>query len=599
VAAGRPAPRRPPWARAVRRVVAGAVLASVSGLLARELARRELRGYVAEQAALRRVATLVAQAATPEEVFAGVVAEVGQLFGVEQTLVNRYDPDGGATTVMGAWARDGVVAPLPVGTRWQLGGRNVSTAVMRTGRAARIGDYGETAGEAVGEAAALARTRGIRSSVGVPIVVDGRLWGHLSLVSSRERAFPADAEARLAGFTGLVATAIAGAQSRLELRDHAAEQAALRRVATLVARAAAPHEVFAAVTEEVGHLLGVDFTLLDRYRPDGGVTVLGAWARTGPPPTPIGSRFSLGGRNVTTLVHETGKPARVDRYGPDSGSLSAAVVEAGMRSAVGVPVYVEGRLWGMIAAGARRPAGLPADTEARLAGFTELVASAIANTESQAQLTASRARIVAAADHARRRIERDLHDGAQQRLVTLAMQLRAAQAAVPAGADELHAQLDALAKQASAAVDELRELARGIHPAVLAEGGLAPALRSLARRAAVPVRLDVRGARRLPEQIEIAAYYAVSAALTNAAKHADASVVDVVVDIAPPADGGSLHVRVCDDGRGGADLDGGSGLVGLKDRVEALSGRLTVRTQDGSGTCVEVELPLEMPPGVD
>src|SRR5690606_30365149 len=173
-----------------------------------------------------------------------------------------------------------------------------------------------------------------------------------------------------------------------------------------------------------------------------------------------------------------------------------------------------------------RPAGLPADTEARLAGFTELVASAIANTESQAQLTASRARIVAAADHARRRIERDLHDGAQQRLVTLAMQLRAAQAAVPAGADELHAQLDALAKQASAAVDELRELARGIHPAVLAEGGLAPALRSLARRAAVPVRLDVRGARRLPEQIEIAAYYAVSEALTNAAKHADASVVD-------------------------------------------------------------------------
>jgi signal transduction histidine kinase len=246
----------------------------------------------------------------------------------------------------------------------------------------------------------------------------------------------------------------------------------------------------------------------------------------------------------------------------------------------------------VVAVASCREEPLSADTEARLTGFTGLVASAIANAESQAQLTASRARIVAAADHTRRRIERDLHDGAQQRLVTLAMQLRAAQAAVPHGSVELHAQLDDLVVQASAAVDELRELARGIHPAVLAEGGLRPALRALARRSAVPVRLDVRGVRRLPEQIEIAAYYVVSEALTNAAKHAGASGIDVSVDIDGDARDETLHVQVRDDGRGGADLAGGSGLMGLKDRVEALSGRLSLRTAFGSGTCVDVELPL-------
>jgi signal transduction histidine kinase len=204
---------------------------------------------------------------------------------------------------------------------------------------------------------------------------------------------------------------------------------------------------------------------------------------------------------------------------------------------------------------------------------------------------------VAAADNTRRRIERDLHDGAQQRLVALAMQLRAVQAAAPPDADGLREQLDDLVEQATAAVDELRELARGIHPAVLAEGGLRPVLRALARRSTVPVRLDVRGEGRLPEQVEIAAYYVVSEALTNAAKHAAASVVNVSVEVSGDVRDGTLHLRICDDGRGGADLSGGSGLVGLKDRVEALSGRLSVRTAIGSGTCVEVDLPLDLRSG--
>jgi signal transduction histidine kinase len=235
---------------------------------------------------------------------------------------------------------------------------------------------------------------------------------------------------------------------------------------------------------------------------------------------------------------------------------------------------------------------LPGDTEARLAAFTELAATAIANAESQAQLTASRVRIVAAADQARRRIERDLHDGAQQRLVTIALQLHAAHAAVPLGADELAAQLDVVAAEAASALDELRELARGIHPALLAERGLPPALKTLARRSAVPVELDMRADRRLPEPIEIAAYYLVAEALTNVAKHAHASTVHVELDTADGAAGDVLRVRVHDDGRGGANLAGGSGLVGLNDRVEALGGRLWVDTAPGAGTTVRAELPL-------
>jgi signal transduction histidine kinase len=245
----------------------------------------------------------------------------------------------------------------------------------------------------------------------------------------------------------------------------------------------------------------------------------------------------------------------------------------------------------MIAGSTLEP--LPADTEARLTGFTELVATAIANTESQAQLTASRARIVAAADQTRQRIERDMHDGAQQRLVSLALRLQAAQAAVPPELGELGAELELAVEETTDALEELRELARGIHPAVLAEGGLPLALKTLARRCTVPVELDIRVGRRPPEPIEIATYYLVAEALTNTAKHADASTVHVQIDT---TDGdGALRVSVRDNGRGGADPAGGSGLVGLKDRVEALGGRLSLHTAPGAGTTVRAELPLGPP----
>jgi signal transduction histidine kinase len=207
---------------------------------------------------------------------------------------------------------------------------------------------------------------------------------------------------------------------------------------------------------------------------------------------------------------------------------------------------------------------------------------------SRDELRASRARIVATADETRRRIERDLHDGAQQHLVSLALQLRAAQAAVPPELTELDAELDGVAAGLSDVQEELREFARGIHPAILAEGGLGPALRALARRSKLPVQVDVRTARRLPEPLEVGAYYVVSEALANVAKHARASAVDVDVD----AHGGRLNVRVRDDGVGGAELGRGSGLIGLKDRVEALGGQIVVDSPPGAGTTLSAELPI-------
>ena len=280
--------------------------------------------------------------------------------------------------------------------------------------------------------------------------------------------------------------------------------------------------------------------------------------------------------------------ARLDNY-PPSSPVAEVARELGLRSTVGCPITVEGRLWGQIGVSSVRPEPLPADTEARLADFAELVATAIANTEAQAALTASRARIVATADQTRRRIERDLHDGAQQRLVSLALRLRGAAAAIPPEQDEVHQELASVGSELDEVLGELRELSRGIHPAILSEGGLGPALRTLARRSSVPVELQVGTEGRLPERVEVAAYYVVAEALTNVAKHARASVVQVEVD----AEDGLLRLGVRDDGVGGADPARGSGLVGLKDRVEATGGSLRVDSRAGQGTRLLVELPID------
>jgi signal transduction histidine kinase len=537
-------------------------------------------GFPEEQAAVRRVARLVAGGAPPEEVFAAVTAEAGRLLGAQHSRMSRYDPDG-AARVVATWSGTG--AAHPVGTRTPLGGRNLYTLVFQTGRAARIDDYAAACGPAAG----LARELGVRASVAVPVSVEGRLWGAI-FVGSTHEPLPADTEARLAGFTELAATAIANAQAREELRGFAAGQAALRRVATLVARAAPPREVFAAVADEAGQLLKVDYTVLSRYDSDGLAMVVGHWARVDSGrPLAVGLRVKPEGRNIQALVSDTGRTTQIDDSTAASGASADAAGDWQFQTSVDVPIGVDGRLWGVMSVGSCS-VPLPAGTEARLAGFTELVAAAIANAEAQGALAASRARIVAAGDAARRRIERDLHDGAQQRLVSLSLRLRSTQALAPAGAGELAGRLEGAITEVNSVLEELREIARGLHPAILAQSGLNPALRALARRSAIPVHLDVQVAERLPEPVEVAAYYVVAEALTNAAKHARAHTAEVEV----AAHGGVLHICVRDDGRGGAHLGGGSGLVGLKDRVEALGGRIALHSPARAGTTIHAELPL-------
>jgi signal transduction histidine kinase len=458
---------------------------------------------------------------------------------------------------------------------------------LRTARPARLDDHSHVPG-AYGERV---RQLGIRSGVAAPIVVEGRLWGAIA-VGTRDGLFPAETDERMVAFTELVGTAIANAEgraqleeSRGELRGFAEEQAALRRVATLVARAAAPEKVLAAVAEEAGRLLGANNASMSRFEPDGATRVAAAWGNT----LAIGTRVGFGGRNVNTLVFETGQPARVDDYDDASAAAGEIARELGIRASVGVPINVGGRLWGVMFVASTSDEPLPADTEARLAGFTELVATAIANAEAQAALTASRERIVVAADAARRRIERDLHDGTQQRLVALGFELRMAHATVPVELPELRAQIAQVVDGLVGTVEELREVSRGIHPSILSEGGLGPALRTLARRAAIPVEVDIRTETRPEDRIEVAAYYVVSEALTNTVKHADASSALVLVEQRDAL----LHLSIRDDGIGGADPTRGSGLIGLRDRVQALGGSIEISSPPGGGTAILVKLPLQ------
>jgi signal transduction histidine kinase/uncharacterized protein YoaH (UPF0181 family) len=540
----------------------------------------EPKSLAEEQAALRRVATLVARGASSTEVFAAVAQEVARVMHLRNAAVCRYDDDGAAMTVLAVSGdRPDTFGP---GSRWPLDGPSMSAEVLRTGRPVRVEGYTDLPGSL----AAAAREHGFDRVAGAPIIVDGRVWGAIS-TSSPDAPLPDRLEERLAEFTELVAAAIANSQAHEELTRLADEQAALRRVATLVARGGPPAEVFEAVIAEVGRLATADAAALSRFETDGTLTIIGGWSKTGGY-VAVGTRHPLGKGTIGRLVFETRSPGRVDSYAEASGSLAAAVRDdMGWRSAVGAPIIVEGRLWGVVGIGSTTLRPLPEDTEARLAEFTELVATAIANAESRREIELSRARIVATADATRRKIERDLHDGAQQRLVSLALELRAVHDAPPPRLHELRAALAQTLDGLTTLADELREMARGIHPAIVTEGGLEPALKSLARRSAVPVELDLRAEVGLPEPVEVAAYYVVSEALTNAAKHARASVVHVAVR----ARDHMLDVSVRDDGRGGADPGRGSGLLGLKDRAEAIGGTLSLQSPVGLGTLLRVELP--------
>jgi signal transduction histidine kinase/ketosteroid isomerase-like protein len=520
----------------------------VGTAMANVQAREDLRLLAEEQAALRRVAELVAREAGSTEVFATVAEELGKLMRVEGAKMLRYEDDETATFVA-CWGE--LEAGIPVGTRLSFKGNSVTAQIWATRKAARVEDYVN----AQGRLAALLRSEGMQSAVGAPIIVVGRLWGALLVGSVQIDPLPPDTEKRIGEFAELVATAIANLEARAEIERLADEQGALRRVAELVAREPSPERVFSAVAEEVGNLLGVSSSAVLRFDADNSLVVTAAW---GVPQieSQVGRRLSMEGDNTT----------------------------------ISCPVVVNGRMWGAIAVNSLEREPLPADTEERVGKFTALVATAIANVQAHADLAASRARVVAAGDEARRRIERNLHDGVQQRLVALALAVRGAQTMLPADLRTPHEQLSRVGQGLTDVLDDLRELSRGLHPAILSEGGLEPALRALARRSAVPIkRLDCNVDHRLHEPVEATAYYVVSEALANAAKHAQASRVEIHVR----ADQGLLHVSIRDDGIGGADPTRGSGLIGLGDRVAALGGTITITSPQDEGTSVHVELPLD------
>jgi signal transduction histidine kinase len=377
--------------------------------------------------------------------------------------------------------------------------------------------------------------------------------------------------------------------SEASQRSLADEQAALRRVATLVAGGTTPIRVFEQVTKEVAMLLGLPGASLVRY--DGGdtATVVGGWSDDGTLTLPLSSTIDLDGDTVVARVLRSGSPQRAEYEGA-GGSLAPKLLSDGYRGAIGAPVTVGGKLWGALAAGTR-DAELPSGYERRLCDFAELAAQALANADAHEQLAASRARIVEAGDAERRRLERNLHDGAQQRLVSVAVDLRVVSALLekdPAAAARL---LSGAQEQLAQGLDELRELARGIHPAVLTDRGLGPALESLALRAPVPVEIDKLPDERLSPPVEAAAYYLVAEAITNVAKYAHASHATVFV----ARSNGSATVVVADDGVGGADAALGTGLRGLADRIEALGGRLDVDSPQAGGTRLSAQIPLAQP----
>ena len=366
------------------------------------------------------------------------------------------------------------------------------------------------------------------------------------------------------------------------------EQAALRRVAMLVARDAPARVIFASVCEEVASVLGVTTTNLVRYEDDGTATVVGAWAQEGAPLMPVASiPLPLDGGTVAPRVQRSGRTVRVDDYGGLDDVLARRLREVGIRSAVGAPIVVAGRLWGAVIAADARPYHLPADAEQRISTFAQLITDALANTDAREQLAASRARILKAGDEERRRLGRDLHDGAQQQLVSAVISLQLAQKRWHDRGRARQLVDDAL-EHAQAAIGDLRELAAGIHPSVLTDRGLHAALETLGSRAPVPVELVTQLPDRLPMSVETTAYFLVAEALTNVGKYARASRASVTVRVA----GDELDIEVLDDGVGGANPAAGSGLRGLADRVAALQGTLDVTSPPGRGTRIHARIAL-------
>ncbi len=541
-------------------------LQQFGGLMAAAVANAEARGrlteFAAEQVALRRIAELAAQDAPTEQVLHAVAVEASSLAGVEFGMVLQYERLGANRVV----ALNGAPDNFAVGMRAPGTGDSAVLRVWDTRRAARVDDLGKMSGLWP----RLAHQRGFKASAGVPIVIHGRLWGAL-IVCGRGGPVPPPVEEHLSNFAELAATAISAAHARHELRLLADEQAAVRRVAELVARSAPLQQIFDAVAAETSSLLGNVATSVLRYeeeQQDVAVVMAGGGL------TPVGSHL----------------PVPHDPLG-DLSAIERAVVLAGFAAgtevgAVAVPVTVEGQVWGVLAVAAPS-ALLPPGSDERLTPFAELTAVAILNAENKSKLTASRARVIATADETRRRVQRDVHDGAQQRLVHTIIVLKMARDAAQAGVVPADL-LDEALTNAERASRELRDIVRGILPAALTRGGLRSGLDSLLVDLALPVELRV-SAPRLSPPIETTAYFIVAEAITNVVKHAHANRATVDITVR----GTTLVIEVRDDGRGGADARDGTGLTGLLDRVEAANGTLTVTSRPGAGTVVRATLPLQ------
>src|SRR3954452_10301453 len=371
-------------------------------------------------------------------------------------------------------------------------------------------------------------------------------------------------------------------------RELADEQAALRRVATLVAAEAAPSRVFEQVTEEVGRLLGLPGASVMQFDGPHLARVVGGWSEDGRLAFPVGATLELDGDAVVGKGLRSGEPQRVERYKDAAGTVAVTARGFGYRAAVAAPVSVGGRLWGVLAGATASDDPLPAGLEQRLCDFAELVAQALANADAYEKLAALRARLVEVGDAERRRLERNLHDGAQQELISVSLELGLARAKLDSDRAMAHEVLAAAQAHLSHGLEELRELARGLHPAVLTEQGLGPAVEVLQPRAPIPVEIAELPESRLPLPAVAAAYYVVAESLANVAKYAHASQATVSIS----RSNGHARVVVSDDGIGGADPTVGSGLQGLAARVEALDGRLEVDSPTGHGTRITAEIPV-------
>jgi signal transduction histidine kinase len=525
-----------------------------------------------EQAALRRVATLVAEGASEAELGAAVTHEIGRLFGAQRANTMRWDGD--TIRIIGSWSTD--TGPMETAGRvYPLGGDTISTRVVTTGEPARVESAADLQTDFAKERWA---ELGLQASIGAPIFVDGRVWGVVMVSRTNvDHPFPAGAEDRLREFAALVAQAIVNADARRETAELIAEQTALRRIAMLVAAGRPETEVLDAVGSEAGPLFGAASVTL--VRPEGTpdeVVVVAAWCSSSTPPVEPGSLYHPDRESATLAVLETGIAGRTQEWSPEHGN----------RSVIAAPVIVAGSVLGALTASRADSEPFPAGAEIRLRSFADLAGQSIANERSQAELRASRARIVHTADETRRRLERNLHDGAQQRLVSVAVSLRLVAATLSSSPAKARKLLADATDELDEALEELRAIARGLHPATLAKYGLGQALDTLASRAPLPVVVVNEIHDRLPAQVEAALYYVVSESLTNVVKYAQATSVTVRLRCAPDV----AEVEVVDDGVGGADTTG-TGIRGLADRIEALDGRFGVDSPPGDGTRVWAEIP--------